>query len=270
MNPIQKAVDDIKFRIPRPILEKVFVRRGFDWKNPNVNVDNQIINNVIRPRALVDCNLVGGIQAIVSLMGLPREQTNQFTYVYRVPKERTQGRSIISVLNVTYGDPNYADNSGAMIGSGNLGSSPLLNVAEAILNSQSPAPVVSTAHVQLIGENVVMIRDSAQLPGILYLRCTIANEEYLSNLKLRSYPNFSKLCEYAVKAYIYNEYIIEMDQGELMGGHQLGSFKQIIEGYADAEELYQTYLREKMQKILMMSDTESYNRYLKTMIGIQR
>ena len=264
MNPISKACDDIKFIIPRPILQTVFTRRELAWRNTPVNIDAQMMLEVIRPRVLIDCNLIGGVESIISLKGLEAERTNNFTIVYRIPKERTQGRSIISVLNVTFSDPFFADNTGVAVG---CGASPLMTMGQAVLDASSPVPIVSTASVQLIGENVVMIKDTAMLPSNIYLRCMIANEENMNNLQLKSYRHFSKLVEYAIKAFIYNEYIIKLGEGELIGGQVLGKFKEIIESYSESEELYQTYLREKMQKVLLMNDRESHQRLLKTLIG---
>jgi hypothetical protein len=43
----------------------------------------------------------------------------------------------------------------------------------------------------------------------------------------------------------------------------LGIYRDIVEGYADAEELYTEYRDTKMKKILMMDDHETYHRHIK-------
>jgi len=264
MNPIRKAVDDVKFTIPPQILDAVFIKDKFNYRNTPINIDQQMINEVIRPRVLVDCNLIGGTMCMISLAGLEQERVNNYTVVIRIPKERTQGRSIISALNLTYADPAYAE---SISGNSLMGGGDLVNLTRGLLNSASNIPAISTASVQIIGENVVMIRDANHLPGTVYLRCMIANDSEMNHLQLRSYRNFSKACEYAIKAYIYNQYIIRMGQAELYGGQELGVFKDIISGYADSNELYETYLREKLQKVLFMNDRESHDRLLKSMIS---
>jgi len=263
MNPIRKAVDDIKFVIPRQILETVFVKNGFNYRNTPVNIDEQIINAVIRPRVLVDCNLIGGAQVMVSLAGLEQERVNNYTVVIRIPKERTQGRSIVSALNLTYADPGYAEAIGpnTVLNGGDM-----MNLARGLFNSSTNMPSISTASVQIIGENVIMIRDANHLPGTVYLRCMIANDAEMNHLQVRAYRHFSKACEYAVKAYIYNEYVIQMGQAELYGGQELGVFKEIISQYSDANELYETYKVEKLQKVLLMNDRESFSRAINSMI----
>ena len=49
--------------------------------------------------------------------------------------------------------------------------------------------------------------------------------------------------------------------------YNLGKFKDIIEEYSDANELYETYLTEKWQKISFCNDRESYGRFVKLIVG---
>jgi hypothetical protein len=267
MNAIQKAIDEIKYTIPRPILETVFIKKELMMRNTPISIDSQMLLEVIRPRVLIDCNLIGGTEAIVSLQGIQPEITNQYTSVYRIPKQRTQGRSIISALNVTFADPRISAYDGGSFG---IGNSTVLQTAQGVFDASAAMPNISSSDIQIIGENVVMIRGTSLLPTNIYLRCMIANDDNLSHLQLRSYKPFATACILAVKSYIYLEYAIKMDQGELYGGQNLGKFKDIVDGYSDAEELYQTHLREKMQKILYMNDRESYSRHIKTMVSGNR
>lgn len=263
---VSKALDEVKFRINKRVLEKVFItRHQTGWRNPQpLSLDEQILREVIRPRVMVDCNLVGGTEAIIDLNGLIADRANDYTSVYRIPKDKTQGRSIQSVLNITFSDPTKASSYG--VAAGNQATS-MLQAASSVMNAMGSIPITSTARVSLIGENVVMVRDTVVLPANIYLRCILENDEAMSHIQLKSYVHFSNLVTLAVKAYIYNEYIVEMDMGELHGGQSLGVFKTLIEGYADAEELYQTYLLEKWQKVALMNDVESYTRLLRSVIG---
>ena len=267
MMAMKKALDEVKFRIPRPVLEAVFVKRLQNWRQSPVGIDDQILQEVLRPRVLVDCNLVGGTEDTIDLSGLNFERTNDYTSVYRIPKTKTQGRSIMSVLNITYSDPTKISSYGIAAGSQN---NAMLQLGSAVMNAFGDIPMTSTARVQLIGENVVMVRDTVVLPANIFLRCILAYDENMSDIQPRSYPHFSNLVTLATKAYIYNEYIIEMDMGQLHGGQTLGRFKDVIDGFADAEELYQTYLIEKWQKVALMNDHESYTRLLRQMIGGSR
>lgn len=264
MGPISRCLEEIKFRIPRAILEAVFVKRSERWRLTPVSLDEHILNEVVRPRVLVDCNLVGGTEVFIPLDGIEVERSNDYTSVYRIPKDRTQGRSIMSVLNITFSDPTKVSSYGVAAG---VNQSIMLQAGQAVMDAMGSMPVTSTAYVQLIGENVVMVRDTVVLPANIYLRCLLANDDNLSHLQLKSYRDFSKLVELAVKAYIYNEYVIPMDMGELFGGQQLGRFKEIIDSYADSEQIYQDFLTEKWQKISLMNDREQHTRFLRTLLG---
>lgn len=264
MGPLSRCIDEIKFRIPRAILEAVFIKRSERWRLTPVSLDEHILNEVIRPRVLVDCNLVGGTEVFIPLDGIEVERSNDYTSVYRIPKDRTQGRSIMSVLNITFSDPTKVSSYGVAAG---VNQSIMLQAGQAVMDAMGSMPVTSTAYVQLIGENVVMVRDTVVLPANIYLRCLLANDDNMSHLQLKSYRDFSKLAELAVKAYIYNEYVIPMDMGELLGGQQLGRFKEIIDSYADSEELYQVFLQERFQKVLLMNDRESFTRFLRLGLG---
>lgn len=277
MDVIQKAVDTLKFTIPRPILETVFIKRGagigswrddiYGYRRENANIDQLIIDTVIRPRVCVDCNLVGGTEAFIPLAGLPVERANDYTSVYRIPKDKTQGRSILTALSISFTDPSRISSYGVATSTNN---NAVMRAGQAVMDAMGTIPAVSTAHVQLIGENVVMVRDVIVLPANVYLRCVLANDENLTHIQPRSYRHFAKLVEHAVKAYIYNEYVIQMDLGELHGGQTLGRFKEIIDTYSDANELYETYLNETWQKVALMNDRESWTRNIRMRIGAYR
>lgn len=263
MNVIQKAIDDVRRIIPRPILEAVFTRKGKSWRAANISIEDCILYDVVRPRVWFDCNLVGGHEVYISLVGLNAEYPDDVTTVYRIPKERTNGRSIVSLLNVSFVDP---ANALASTVTSNCGVSAPGQATQALMDSYAPTPVVSSANIRLIGENTIMIRDVLRLPPNSHLRCIVTHDEAMSHIKPRSYHAFCKLVEYAVKSHVYNEYNLELDNGEIRGGHTLGRFAQTIDKYEEAEELYQTYLRETWEKISRMNDSEFMGRFVRTMI----
>lgn len=270
MNPITKAVDEVKFRIPRDILKQIFQDKSYNWRSTPISIDEQILARVIRPRVLVDCNLVGGTEALISLDGADREVVDSYITIYRIPKDLTQNRSIMSVLSVAYMSSALGAGVAGLSNYKSCSVTPTLVIGQAMMDAFGPIPQTSTARVTLIGENTVLIRDTIPPVGYGYLRCILANDENMSHIQMRSIPPFCKLVELAVKSFIYNEYIVPMDKGQLYGGQELGVFKQIIETYADSEELYQEFLREKWAAIAFMNDNESFTRFLKLNIGGNR
>lgn len=269
MNPISKALTEVMFRIPREILKVVFLEPYQQYRDLPSDIQERIRYLVLQQRVLVDCNLVSGVETKIDLSDLPSEVVDDgYTTVFRIPKTKTNGRSILSVFDVTYGDL-YNTQSGYGVYSYTR-TSPALQLANAAMEAHIRTPYVGTARVELIGENVVMVQDSIILPQNLYLRCSLENEENLSNIHARSYLVFAKLVELAVKAYIYNSYAIKLDMGELRAGVQVGKFKEIVEGYSDAETMYQEHLNEKWAKVAFMNDPESMRRFMSLMIGGNR
>jgi hypothetical protein len=269
MNILVKAIDEVKYRIPQEILNIAFIETTQNWRGAPVSIDDIIMNKVIRPRVLVDTNIVGGQHVMIPLDGLPMRKVDQYAIVYEIPPESINYRTIISVLSVNYLPYNSAYTSaGYSYGLGVAGnSSDLLSAASRVADSVSSIPVVSNATVELIGYNTVMIRDPVRLSQMYQLRCIVGNEENLNNISVRSHLHFCKLVELAVKAYIYNTLIIKIDQAYLTGGQELGSVKSYVDNLADSNENYDTYLRDVVQGVMFMNDVTSYNRFIRSMIS---
>ncbi|WP_144106678.1 hypothetical protein [Paraburkholderia sp. BCC1886] len=267
MSPISKALFEMSRRIPPEVLQTVFVKRLERWRDTPKSIEEQILSLVIRPRVLPDCDLVGGTQIWVNLDGCRIGGSDVYETIFRIPKQRTNGRSIMSVLEVCFTDPSRISAAGiAANGQNNM----MLQGGQAVMDAMGMIPQTSTARIELIAENTVLVRDVMTMPANSYLRCTVANDENLNNIQLRSYHKFVKLVEWAVKSYIYNFYIVDLDVGELRGGQQLGRIKEIIDTYADAEASYEDFLEQKWRKVAFMNDDTSYNRYLRRMIGGNR
>lgn len=264
MNVIQKSVADVLRVIPRPILETVFTKKSSGWKAAPINLEDAILHEVIRPRVWLDCNLVGGHEVYIPLEGLSPEYPDNVTTIYRIPKSRTNGRTILSPLNITLIDPT---NALATMNTASCGVSAYGTAIDAVMNAQAPMPIISTANIRMLGENVIMVRDTVRLPTNSWLRCIVTHDDALSHILPRSYRAFCKLVEYAVKSHIYNEHILELDNGEIRGGHSLGRFAQIVESYSDAEELYQTYIKETWEVVSRLNDRETVQRLVRLGTG---
>ena len=263
MNIIQKALDEIRYEIPNEILTQAFVDPALVRRGLPISMDTLIRQAVIEPRVMVDCNLVGGVQVTIPLNSIQPEYYDQTSMIYRIPKTLTQGRSIISVHELTIGDASLLGNASLATQE----SSALINAAQGMLRANLPITSPSTAYVQLVGENTVYISENYSLPSNLYLRCVIENDSSFSHIKPQSYHDFAMLCKYATKAYIYTKLAIATDTAQLHAGMALGRFKEFIDGYADANELYGTFLKDTWRKVAFFNDTESKRRHLKMISG---
>ena len=266
MNPIQKAIADVKFKIPMDILMAAFVHREFGQRALPINIDTLIRDKVVNAKVRVDCDLVGGIEVLIPLNTLNGEYLDPYTVIYRVPKKLTQNRSISRVISLNIG----AGQMGGTTTMGLQGYTQLLDAGAGVLASQSAIPIISTAYIQLIAENTVLITDNMALPNNIHLRCYLENDQDFSQLRSTTYHKFSKLVELATKAYIYNQLTISIGQAQLHGGMELGRFREIVDGYADAAELYETYLEETWRRVAIMDDKMSRERHLRMIMGGQR
>jgi hypothetical protein len=266
-----KALNEIKYRIPDKILRIAFVDKSVDWRNNfPISLDEQIMNKVIRPRVLVDCDLVGGMEINVPLSGVQGRYLDNYSVVYNIPPDLVMNRTIISVLSVNLMNSPalFGGAYNGVIGQGVTGfNSDVSIAAQKISDSYGSMPIMSSARAELVGHNSVVVRDQSKTIGYYSLKCVVGNEGNLNNINIRAWSHFATLCELAVKSYIYNTLLIAIDQTYLEGGQELGAVKGIIESYSDAENMYQTYKEETWAAVSFMQDQMSHNDLIRLQIN---
>lgn len=269
MNAIQYALSNLRHQIPEPVLQLAFsptsiVQPSVRWNQNNAfySIDAMIREKVIDGRVNMDCDLVGGMQIAVDLRGIPYEQFDLSTRVFRIPYEKTAGLRIVSVQSLNYlqfhGIPSY--NSG--------GGNQLLGAAMDLYKAVANMPIVSTANCQIIGDNTVMAKDNVQhLSDQLALTCVVENDSQMANLNPGIFPLYARMVELAVKAYIHTNCMIPMDQGVLHGGMSLGRISDIVDGYGDANEMYRELFQTQWKRASFTNDRPRMNSFIKSMIG---
>lgn len=260
MNAINKALNEIKFNIPPEILNIAFMEYAGINTNKIITLDEMIITKVIKPRCMVDCNLMQGIEMKIDLNQCNVYRTETYEYLIDVPKAVTQGKSILVPLelicNVMYG--NYY---------GSCSANNILSTGSLAYNNLANASVIQSSKLELIGENNILVHDQSIIILNGILRARIEYDSNMSNLLPSSYINFGKLCILAVKAYIYNYLKVKLDKGYLYGGHELGVINEIIDSYSDANEQYYEFLTDVMRKTLYMTQSMNLNNFVKSMFG---
>lgn len=231
---------------------------------PVVSIDHVIRDKVIEGRVIPGMNLISGQRELISLVGLIQEMQTDFGLVIDVPKNRTNGRSITAVYALVTGTPTGA--LGGVLSMSYGPSSGLVDAMRAMKQSRDPMPAMSDANIQLIGDNMILVRSPLRLAGTMYLDCQLENDSSLSNIPAAAWKHFKKLVEFAVKAYIYNTVSIPMDEAQISGGMAIGRFKEIVDGYSDANEMYEEQM-EKWQKIAILSDPLSHQDHIQSIVG---
>lgn len=266
-NPVSRAVSVIRRTIPNQILNEVFLPKSAHWSGAIFNVDEEIARQVIRPRVIADCDIIGGHEQLIRLADCRIERTPDLQTVIYVPKKATGGRSITSVLSMSMMDARAAQAASSTAGYAACSVNPITMAAAALGSSYDAPGIMASSRMEIIAENTIMVKDASIGISFGTLRVILANDENMNNLSIRFINQFVELCKRAVKSHIYNEMIVTMDEAEIRGGARLGAFRNIVETYADAEEQYQDYLRETWQKTSIMNDRESYHNLIRAQIS---
>lgn len=271
MDAISYAVSEVRYRIPPQVLSIVFGPTGNVFVHNAEAVEAAIRDKIIEGRVRQVADTSGAMMVEIPLDGLSPQrlefqEINRFSYVFRIPKTLTNGRRITSALALAYGNNSqlgigYQAQHQSYYGSG-CGHSPMVDAANGLMAANSPIPIVQSALLTIIGENVVMVEDYVPLARSLFLRCIVGNDQEFTNVKPQSYPAFAELVTLATKAYIYNNYYINLGKGYLVGGQELPEIREIISEYRDADELFLTYVREKWNRIAQMNDSRRFQRRL--------
>lgn len=264
MDLITKAISEIKFTIPREILKLAYMDKS-DWRAAPLSLDEQIRRKTIMARVFVDANIVGGDTIIVDLRDLSPRRLDEHNYVFDIPPARVNNRTILSALSVNYMAYNSAANN-FMPGLASATPNYINDISSAshrAMASRSNIPITGTAECIMVGHNTVMIRNHLVTAAVVQLKCVVTTDEKLSNISIRSAPDFSKLCKLAVKSFIYNELLVAMDRGYLERGQELGVIKSYVDGLSDAEENYQTFLEERWGAVSMVNDRLAYEDLLR-------
>lgn len=269
MDLISKAIQDVRYSVPYEILRMAYMDdRAALYRAKPLSLDEAIRERTIVPRVVADTDIANGQVTIISLDGISPITIDDHNYIFEIPSERVDNRKIISVLSVNYYRselvPGYqyaaTPSITPMIGS------ELTSSAHRAIDTRSSIPIISTAEASVVGHNVIMIRNHLRTAAFTQIRCRVSNDANLQNLPLTVAPVFSKLCIFAVKAFIYNELIIRLDKGHIDRGHEISIIKSMVESYSDAEQNYLSVRDEEWGAVTIMADRPVYEDLIKMQI----
>ena len=266
---ISYALKVITERIPPQILNRVFVTQKYGRHFNEVSVESIIFDKVVAHTVIRDCGLRGHNEATIplSMDWIERYEEPPRTII-AIPEIARQMLPIISVLSVGYSNIGTAY-SGYLPPHGLIpqGASQMQNYARMAMDSVSAVmSLTSTAtYISPDGGSIILL-DAPRITQPLTASVILGQDSEMSALSPRQFDIFSKLCVAAVKMYIYNNYDIEMDRGELAGGQQIGRFAERLREYADAEEEYDRILNEDWYATEIYSNPVSRAKYFMSMI----
>lgn len=265
MNPIIKALDEIRFEIPAEILNQTFISHEARQCGEVISLDTRIREDILEKRVFVDIDLMGGTEAFIPLEPPVRHYSpdlDPYTVIYHFPDEATQNRSIVQVYSVHFAILGY-QNAGMAL---QYTESPSAAATRQVLDSAMRVPPAATSYLNLINHNTVMARYVYLPYKSAYMRVRLGNDNALSHIRAPAFHSFAELCVLAVKAYIYNKLSIPIGQAQLSGGQELGVFRERIMEYADANEMYKERLK-RWKKISVLNDAEANRRHIRMLVG---
>jgi hypothetical protein len=275
---ISYALDQVGYELPAEVLKETFASRRYDPargerfrdNNLGLSIEAVIRKEIIEGRVAVDINLCSGVETVISLSGLAMEQIDPWNIIYRIPDKLTGGRNITAVYGVTFGQ-GYNGNNGMNSGINSSGnSSQLANAAAAVYQATAPIPNTQSPFVSIIGDNTILINDIQGINNNMWLRCMVTHEPNFANIKPPFYRKFADMVVLAVKAAVYNKLVILLDEGQIKAGASIGRFREVVDGYADANQMYKDFLHDKWRVTAVVNDTAKYRNILKLAVGGQR
>lgn len=262
MNAVIYGKNRILREIPNDILKLTFLER-FNLYNNNISLDEKILSCIIGPIVLMDTNLIGSITKKIPLnkcvVNFYQNDDLQFEYIIEVPDKIVDNKEIISLSNILH-------NTTLGYG-GNNSMSSLTNAMSGLLSAHSNVGILLTNRFEIIGRNIILVNTGNVRWNFenSILECGLSKDKNMSHLQKGSYLDFGKLCVVAAKIYIYNKLIIKLDEGYVLGGHNISVIKSKIESYEDAIEKYEELLEEWF-KIEFMNDTTAYREFIELQV----
>ena len=146
------------------------------------------------------------------------------------------------------------------------------------------APTADVSQEAVIGQgtsiwHLAQVREHA----VLGENCVVGRGAYIgegvrmgANCKVQNYALVYEPAVLADGVFIgpavtlTNDHFPRIDRARLVGGHDLGMYKQILDSYADAWEQYHTMMREKIGKIYYQNSHESMTTHIRLLMGSRR
>lgn len=268
MGAIEKAIDEVRFAIPYEILNETFkIETPYHASRQSgvkTSLEARIREEILDRKVLDDCNLMGGHEITVPLNGLNVRHHDDMTFVVTIPKRMTEGQSITSVLSIAQAPDGWMGTMYAEPQSGTAYG----NRMDALFHAATGGGgSLIDGRVRLIGDNIVYVKVVNETTGDLFLRCRVGSDSNMSKLPATSWLDFSQLVILATKAHIYRELRIRMGEGQLSGGLNLGVFKETVDEYRDAHQMYNEFIHEKWPRIAAIMDEERHNRIIQVQFG---
>jgi phenolic acid decarboxylase len=275
INAVKEGINYVLRNIPDLVIKYAYEKTYPQYvRKVNTTIQEFILTKIVNGIVINDYDILGVVEEVIPLANLQSEyleiegELNNNTLrpiVVYIPRKYTQGRRITSVSN-TLAMTNFSPyEAGGLFGSSNLPcNTSALTIGAANIVRKSVGELNMGAlntRVELIGPNAVLIEGINNITLNQAITCTFSGDECLSHLRGTGILIFRELCLEAAKGYIWRKCIVELDEGEIKQGVNIGTLKNIIEEYRDSFEIYNSMLKEKFIRVAFMNDTNKQRRW---------
>ncbi|ANZ48038.1 hypothetical protein ASESINO_25 [Erwinia phage vB_EamM_Asesino] len=260
MSVIDYCLRRVRRKIPEPILRAAFVPENMRLLGIASSLDNEIMEKVFKEYLIPEVSRMGQYTEI-DLQGVAFENDTQDYYsrVYYIDDIKTGGRPLIDAhLAVTpvAGQAYTLPPAGSYLDGATSG---IMASTQQVVDSQSAMPRIGSPECKVLGPNVIRIKDPGMFVYATKIMAKFMLSDDLNEIKAPFWPVVADLAVYATKEQIYNKMMFDMDAGKIENGMEFGAFRNIIEGYSDAGEMFDDNLP-RMQRALVHND-DLGNRY---------
>lgn len=255
-NTMRMVFSHIHHSVPDTILKLAFSSDNDNslidkTSHAPVTVDQIIHKKIIKGRVLDDCNLVGGKQKQIILRSYMLEKaayTQQEKTMpigpcsfYRIPPEDRDNQPITRISHVDY--PSQYMSSQYDSFRPTYGVS-VRRLARSVLASHTGGDFLPPPKAEPVDGGLIRLFPAQYSHIDWVITADIAYDEYFTSLNPEAVSSFREMVLSATKAYIYNKLIIEIDQGKILYGADIGVIRDIITEYKEEESKYNEMLGE--------------------------
>lgn len=255
MNLFQYATSRIlRGDIPRAILQDAFRDDNAYGRRNRRSVEDCIEEKVLREVVMEDLSKIGGVMKRIELNAFPYEKLNDYSRIYTLPLAVTGGREIVQAMRVALNvTSNYAERVPGQ-STDAFTVSPYERSIQSVISSHKPIPNVTNGEVEILGNNVIKINDYQNFSVDIQLEMLLGYTPDFRELKKPYWGDFLELSNMATKGYIFRELALELDRTRLEGGRDFGRYKEFVDGFSDANQMYLDTLDKKWYTILLLND----------------
>lgn len=246
-NPYQIILSRVVQTIPKPVLQlalKAFNTENHKAYNLTTFIQEHIMARVILP----ELNLTGGRVKTIPLKNEWQEMTpgdhggyagddGPFS-LFRIPPEARDNLPISNIMSVQYPYNTYLG-GGVNSSDIGLGGYCLVDQMDEVLNSYTLARPRNHPTAILLAGDLVRISPTQYSMQNWLMTCRLNFDKALTNMTDHTISSLADLTVLALKQWIYTTLIIDIDRVAMETGAEIGVIKSVIEGYADAGQLYQ-------------------------------